>query len=104
MRIYMYITASMPRLKSIGLSRSLHGDLTWRGVHSNGQAVVKDLTCTGSRPNDCYIRPEYLLPLLLLDFSAALDCVDHTIQSPATTIRFHCLNFTLDLLISCLKV
>src|SRR6218665_864027 len=37
---------------NLGLARSLHGvgDLKWRGVHSNGRAVVKDLTRTGLRP------------------------------------------------------
>src|SRR6218665_3564936 len=44
----------------LGLARSLHGDLKWRGVHSNVRAVVKDLTCTGSRPNGCYMKSQYL--------------------------------------------
>ena len=26
---------------NLGLARSLHGDTKWRGVHSNGRAVVK---------------------------------------------------------------
>ena len=38
----------------------LHGDLKWRGVHSNGQPVVMDLIHTGSTPNDRYIKPENL--------------------------------------------
>jgi len=36
--------------ENLGLTRSLHGDLKWRGVHANRRAVVKDLTHTGSRP------------------------------------------------------
>src|SRR6218665_2631659 len=41
---------------NLGLARSLHGDLNWRGVHSNGRVVAKDLT----RPNGQYIKSEYL--------------------------------------------
>src|SRR6218665_736971 len=53
---------------NLGLAWSLHGDLKWCGVHSNGRAVVKDLTRRGSRPNDRYIKPEclYLYRLLTL--------------------------------------
>jgi len=45
---------------NFGLARSFARDLKWRGVHSNGWAVVKDLARTGSRPNDRCLKPEYL--------------------------------------------
>src|SRR5205809_7221245 len=45
---------------NLGLGRSLHGDHKWRGVHSNGRAVVKDLTrsihCIMSRVEAIYGR------------------------------------------------
>src|SRR6218665_879316 len=45
---------------SVGLARFLHGTINGvQLVHSNRRSV-KDLTRTGSRPNYCYIKPEYL--------------------------------------------
>jgi len=40
------MAADFMDLKNLGLARSFDEDLKWRGVHSNGRAVVKYLTYT----------------------------------------------------------
>src|SRR6218665_941149 len=49
-------------LRDLGKSLASTVLCTWtlNGVYSNGRAVVKDLTRTRSRPNDCFIQPECL--------------------------------------------
>jgi len=46
-------------------------DLKCRGIHSNEWAVVKDLTCTWSRPNGLYIKYKYLYLLLQIQQTVA---------------------------------
>ena len=55
-----FLKVAHSRDLNLGLARSLPGDLKWSVVHSNGRAVVKDLTRTRLRPYGRYIKSEFL--------------------------------------------